>query len=389
MYAIVQTTGPKGQKELSVVPKAWLAFSTKFQKPVLRWPTKCTVEQQRQMIRDNRLPETSWSYLQCTVKREFATFAEANVAIDEMSDMSSSSSCQPSTPKKKKTIRQPDYNDEIIAIDQSFSHHRETTITSNQHRMQQSISQASVSATFSPQLKTTENVGGENGLMEKLTDIINRLVRIETQNALIIQEQRLQKENIDGKIERLTNRLDKMDVSLAETIVMLPSIIDKLNVETQAPTFTFEAATSIEQLEELETKLYDEAFLQDMIRWLEWNVIGEKSEKRMNICLDLLLSTDLQCNSTWTGTTINGKDRIGLQQRRNITKLIKSIASTKMEKVNDKIVAKFMINKLRNTKKRLMWSGSKSSHSLVTNVNNVRMANDSLVFDPDVSFIDY
>lgn len=185
----------------------------------------------------------------------------------------------------------------------------------------------------------------ESILIQKLTALETQLSRIENQNMKILQTQEQQTEILEEKICSLQTRLDKIDASLAERC-------------GKEPTFSFDPVASIEQLDELETKLDEESFKNNMLHWLDWNVTGERPEIRMSICLDLLISKEVQCKCTWKGLS-RGVRLIAIEQRQNLTNLFRVTGSTTQERVNNKDIAVFFMRKLRNAKKRMLWNKSR------------------------------
>ncbi|XP_050086490.1 uncharacterized protein LOC126571747 [Anopheles aquasalis] len=294
------------------------------------------LEQQR-LLANQSLPEKSWTTLGCVVKRKFKTIEEVNAAIEDMSGMSSSSmSPGPMPVQKKNRTKKVDFNHEIREIDRL-----------TQPRIEPSANTSIITASADTAYPTTtrERTSTPTNTME---DICNRLQEITTSQ-----------QQIQASMNMLTNRIARMEKSVAEALAIFPTILEKIEAQPsrKEPKFSFNPIGSIKELEELEGRLNEENYKQAMINWLEWNVNGERSEKRMAKSLDLLFSEAMQAKCTWSGVSRGGNDRIALQRRRNIKHIFRVIGTTENEKVNDKMVAKFLINRLRNAKRRILWNG--------------------------------
>ncbi|XP_050092761.1 uncharacterized protein LOC126575842 [Anopheles aquasalis] len=184
-------------------------------------------------------------------------------------------------------------------------------------------------------------------LLNKKDTIEKRNDQIERQNAEIVEQNAL----IELENAGLVKKIDAMD-----------RIFSGINVQqfnaakdyVATPSFTFEPMNTIEQLIELENKLNDESYRAELVAWLVFNVVGKNSQKRMSSCLDMLFSRELLINCSWTGMSRDETKKAALRNQRNIINLFKAIGTTLQQKVDDRKVTKFFIQKLKGAKERFL-----------------------------------
>ncbi|XP_035775272.1 uncharacterized protein LOC118457640 isoform X2 [Anopheles albimanus] len=184
---------------------------------------------------------------------------------------------------------------------------------------------------------------------------------------LMVKNDMIEKQN--GEIEKQNakiveqNALTELEnAGLIKKIDALDGIFCNLNAQqfsaakdyVATPSFTFEPVKTIEQLVELEKKLNDESYRSELVAWLVFNVVGKNSQKRMSSCLDVLFSRELLINCSWAGMSRDKTKKAALRNQRNIMNLFKAIGTTLQQKVDDRIVTKFFIQKLKGAKERFL-----------------------------------
>ncbi|XP_058127706.1 uncharacterized protein LOC131269373 [Anopheles coustani] len=106
------------------------------------------------------------------------------------------------------------------------------------------------------------------------------------------------------QFQLLQQRQDIVEKSLAELIVQQKLILEEKKKEDPIsfePSFMFKPMDCDYQLQELEARLTDEAYKQQMEGWLKRSVTAKISGKHMLCCFDLLFSRKLQERCTWSG----------------------------------------------------------------------------------------
>ncbi|XP_058116482.1 uncharacterized protein LOC131259080 [Anopheles coustani] len=336
MFLVAETKCARGEKELDVVPRTWVR-TTKTGRSILLWPSKTKVEVIKEMSRDaTSQPQAHWNRSECKILRTCETFSDAESALEQMFGQSSS---EDDIPNKKNTA--------ILSKRQNFDT-MFVTLSPIPPPVPKQKSQYPVPSTVVPILPpTNETVGPTTSdLFQLLTEVKKEMQNHNNKLAQIKQQQQHQ-------FNLLQQRQDSIEKSLAEVIVQQRLILEeKEDPIPFEPSFMFKPMDSDYQLQELEARLNDEAYKQQIEEWLKWSVTGKTSGKRMLCCFDLLFSRKLQERCTWTGLSRDGTVKIALMNQHNVIHLFKTIATTNSERVNSKMVAAFLMQRLKNIRKR-------------------------------------
>uniref|UniRef100_A0A2M4CJ80 DUF4806 domain-containing protein n=1 Tax=Anopheles darlingi TaxID=43151 RepID=A0A2M4CJ80_ANODA len=297
MFLVVETVNDNGEKEWKVAPKRWVCITKNTRRTVLLWPHEINSVWQNHLAKEGVCrPMKSWSRKVCVVNQEFPTYDAADAFMKVLMAEPSSS---------RASMQLPDEPSEI------HSHFE--------------IQQAEADPLDTTMLATIKDM---------VASLMKRSARVEKQNARIAKQNNI-----------LMSKMHEM-----EEMLIKAGIIEKKKSD-----FHFNPTKTHDELKQLENKLSDDAFRLKMVEWLEINVVERESEKRLACCLDLLMAQELRTKCTWAGIQRKPTDQtLGIRELPNLKHLFKTIGSTPTEIITDKKLSKFLKNKLRNAKRRLV-----------------------------------
>ncbi|XP_050086498.1 uncharacterized protein LOC126571752 [Anopheles aquasalis] len=336
MFLVVEIVNDKGEKEWKVAPKRWVCTTKNTRRTVLLWPHDISQEWQQHLAKEGACkPMKSWSRVECSVKQECPTYNGANAAMKGLlvSPSSSHTSIQVSNAmfcKKRNQIRQQ--NRKTLPIGAS------SVVVPVSLCTIESPSDQEIQASIKSMLES---------LITNNESIVSRIAQIENQNAHIIERNKLIANDNFDMMEELVSIQTKYESVVCQQLEATESLIENT-------LFSFDPLETVEQLIDLDNQLNDESFRSDMVTWLKLNAVGNKPQRRMASCLDLVFSWELQTNLLWSGTTRNGLKKHPIKHHKRILQLFKNIGATPLEKVSDKSIAVFFQKKLQFAKTRLL-----------------------------------
>ncbi|XP_049549481.1 uncharacterized protein LOC125960231 isoform X2 [Anopheles darlingi] len=349
MFLVVETVNDNGEKEWKVAPKRWVCTTKNTQRTVLLWPHEISSERQKQLARDGfSKPTKSWSRKECIVQQECSTYDEADTVLIEVLAQRSMSSPSASLLSESSVLQRDriqDHSEDHLFTYDPESNEQVSTIQIESSAAPLPCPVRSVQDSDQSMLIAIKSL--VESLVGKNDTIAKRNHQIEQQNAQIFQQNCM----IELENAALVKKIDAMD-SIFCSINSQQFSAAKDYVAT--PSFTFEPVKTIKQLIELERKLNDESYRLELVAWLIFNVVGKNSQKRMSSCLDVLFSRELLINCTWTGMNRDKTKKAALREQRNILSLFKAIGTTPQQKVDDRRVTKFFIQKLKGAKERFL-----------------------------------
>uniref|UniRef100_A0A8W7JBY0 DUF4806 domain-containing protein n=2 Tax=Anopheles albimanus TaxID=7167 RepID=A0A8W7JBY0_ANOAL len=305
---------------------------------VLLWPNEISSERQKHLAKEGVCkPMKSWSRKECTVKDECPTYDAADAILKgfHVSRSSAHTSVENSSGTSCKNSHQiREENRMNLQIRAS------NTVVS--------VSSCTIQSPLDEEISIQSSIKSMlESLITKNERIVRKISQIETQNTHIVERNKLiAKDNFDMR-EELVSIQKKYESVVCQQLEATESLIENT-------LFSFDPLETVEQLIELDNKLNDESFRSDMVTWLNLNVVGNRTQRRMASCLDLIFSWELQTNLLWSGTTRNGLKKHPIKHHTRILKLFKTIGATPLEKVSDKSIAVFFQKKLQYAKTRLL-----------------------------------
>ncbi|XP_049549477.1 uncharacterized protein LOC125960230 isoform X1 [Anopheles darlingi] len=358
MFLVVETVNDNDEKEWKVAPKRWVCTTKNTRRTVLFWPHEISSERQKQLARaGSSKPMKNWSRKECIVQQECSTYDAANAAINGL--LAQRSSSHTSIPisselSSKKSNQISQQNRQTLQIANLIGSNSEESLPPS--TVQSSPDEKkSIHASLKSMLES---------LIAKHEGVDTKIIQIENQNRHIIERNGLiEKDNFD-MMEELVSIQKMYESVICQQLEATESLIENT-------LFSFDPLETIEQLIELDNKLKDESFRADMVTWLNLNVVGNKSKRRMASCLDLIFSWELQTNLLWSGTSRKGLKKHPVKHHKSILKLFKTIGATPLEKVSDRSIAVFFQKKLQYAKTRVFKHDEQPTSSNIQTIQTL------------------
>uniref|UniRef100_A0A182PZW7 DUF4806 domain-containing protein n=1 Tax=Anopheles farauti TaxID=69004 RepID=A0A182PZW7_9DIPT len=128
----------------------------------------------------------------------------------------------------------------------------------------------------------------------------------------------------------------------------------------EIPLFSFTAIKALEELEDLEQKLHDSEYFDEVLNWLNSIIEEDNPRNRMMQTLDLIFDKRFLIQCSWTGLGKFGA-KIPMMNYKNVCKVFKEIGCTYSSTISPKDVTRFFRTMLKYAKQRAKNQGLRKS----------------------------
>uniref|UniRef100_A0A6E8W6Q8 DUF4806 domain-containing protein n=1 Tax=Anopheles coluzzii TaxID=1518534 RepID=A0A6E8W6Q8_ANOCL len=339
-FSIVQTRGPKGYAELSIVPDSWaLAI-----KNISVWPNvKGNI--QHLITNDNSVPEEGWTKQECQIKRQGLSYEAADCTIMIMSGESSTDAGkQPILASCRETTSYADmFSTRIV----------ENSLTPIRVENEIDISSPPTSP-LTPSLSEVDEYVGSGSPRRSLRDKTIKEI-LEAQTNMLIELRNEQKQILKEQ-KKIVSRIGIIEVQLN-------TLLNHTEVSTSNLTgFDHPFVENAEDLEKFEKDLDEEEYYTQVVSLLKQKNIDKDINNRMLATLDALFDRSFLTKCTWTGISKSGT-KIAMHSFKNVVNLCKCVGSTNLVPVTYETVQGFFTNRLKHALERSKAKGLRKSTS--------------------------
>ncbi|XP_024667098.2 uncharacterized protein LOC5668378 [Anopheles gambiae] len=344
-FSIVQTRGPKGYAELSIVPDSWVQ-GTSHKKTYLFWPNvKGNI--QHLITNDNSVPEEGWTKQECQIKRQGLSYEAADCTIMIMSGESSTDSGkEPILASCRETTSYADmFSTRIV----------ENSLTPIRVENEIDISSPPTSPLTPSLSEVDEYVGSVEVVPEEVSRDKTIKEILEAQTNMMIELRNEQKQILKEQ-KKIVSRIGIIEVQLN-------TLLNHTEVSTTNLTgFDHPFVDNAEDLEKFENDLDEEEYYTQVVSLLKQKIIDKDINNRMLATLDALFDRSFLTKCTWTGISKSGT-KIAMHSFKNVVNLFKCVGSTNLVPVTDETVRGFFMNRLKHALERSKAKGLRKSTS--------------------------
>ncbi|EDO64028.1 AGAP012450-PA [Anopheles gambiae str. PEST] len=343
-FSIVQTRGPKGYAESSIVPDSWVQ-GTSHKKNIF-WPNvKGNI--QHLITNDNSVPEEGWMKQECQIKRQGLSYEAADCTIMIISGESSTDSGkEPILASCRETTSYADmFSTRIV----------ENSLTPIRVENEIDISSPPTSPLTPSLLEVDEYVGSVEVVPEEVSRDKTIKEIIEAQTNMMIELRNEQKQILKEQ-KKIVSRIGIIEVQLN-------TLLNHTEVSTTNLTgFDHPFKDNAEDLEKFEKDLDEEEYYIQIVSLLKQKINDKDINNRMFATLDALFDRSFLTKCTWTGISKSGT-KIAMHSFKNVVNLFKCVGSTNLVPVTDETVQGFFMNRLKHALERSKAKGLRKSTS--------------------------